>query len=193
MAICVAHVLWSSGRSSDLDQFESIHKAIGKSGAGTQDARQQINQAYVLMLSAQFQGFCRDLHSEAIDFLIDSLPTSSLRSVFQSEFQYGRKLDSGNPNVGNIGSDFNRLGFRFWDAVHAQNSALKVHQDALIALNEWRNAIAHQSFDPVRLGGSTRLRHSQIKTWRRSCDVLANAFVAVVSDRLMGLIGKRPW
>src|SRR5438874_8491654 len=116
MAICLAHVLWKSGRSSDLDQFESIHKTIGKSGSGTQDARQQINQAYVLMLSAQFQGFCRDLHSEAVDFVVDSLQAISLRSLLQSEFQYGRRLDSGNPTEQNIRSDFKRLGFDIWNS-----------------------------------------------------------------------------
>ncbi len=29
----------------------------------------------------------------------------------------GRKLDSGNPNPGNLGSDFNRFGLDFWAVV----------------------------------------------------------------------------
>jgi hypothetical protein len=193
MSVCIAHIIWKADRASQLDQFEQIHRSIGKTGSGTQDARQQINQAYVLMLSAQFQGFCRDLHSEAVDFLVDALQTTSLRSLLQSEFQYGRKLDSGNPTLENIRSDFKRLGFDILSSVKAINPALDVYRSNLLELNHWRNAIAHQDFDLAKLGGARRLRHSQIRAWRRSCDALANSFVAVVSSQLATLTGRIPW
>ena len=32
---------------------------------------------------------------------------------------FGRKLDHGNPNAGNLGADFGRLGLPFWSAVDA--------------------------------------------------------------------------
>ena len=36
------------------------------------------------MLSSQFQGFCRDLHSEAADALASAINPSSLRAIFRA-------------------------------------------------------------------------------------------------------------
>ena len=189
----VALVLWISDRSSALDEFEVIHKAIGHTGAGTRNARQQINQAYVLMLSGQFQGFCRDLHTEGVDHLARCIQPRSVQPLMTAEFQFARKLDSGNPTSGNVGSDFNRFGLKFWNAVLSHQPALTKHQAALAEMNEWRNAIAHQSFDAAGLGGTTVLRHLQVKAWRKSCDLLAAAFDDVLANQLTAVTGIRPW
>jgi hypothetical protein len=188
-----AWIFWKANRSAALSEFEVIHRKIGKTGPGTKHARQQVNQAYLLMLSGQFQGFCRDLHSECVDHLATCVQPPSVRAMLTAEFHFGRKLDTGNPNPGNIGNDFNRFGFDFWSALLAHDPRLKAQQDDLRAVNDWRNAIAHQSFDPVKLGGSTSLRHSQIKAWRKSCDVLADAFDDVVANQLFVITGIKPW
>jgi len=145
------------------------------------------------MLSGQFQGFCRDLHSERVNHLVSHVQPLSMRTMLTAEFHFGRKLDTGNPNPGNIGNDFNRFGFDFWSALFAYDPQLNAHQDELRLINEWRNAIAHQSFDPAKLGGSTALRHSQIKLWRKSCDVLAEAFDSVLANQLAVVTGSKPW
>ena len=116
-----------------------------------------------------------------------------MRGTLTAEFHFGRKLDTGNPNPGNIGNDFNRFGFDFWSALMSHDARLKALQDELRLINEWRNAIAHQSFDPAKLGGSATLRHSQIKSWRKSCDLLAGAFDVVVGDQLAVITGSKPW
>ncbi len=188
-----ALVLWRSDRSSALDEFEQIHKAIGHTGAGTRNARQQINQAYVLMLTGQFQGFCRDLHTEGVDHLASCIQPRSLQPLMTAEFQFARKLDVGNPSSGNVGSDFNRFGLKFWDAILAYQPSLALHQHALAEMNDWRNAIAHQSFDAASLGGAAVLRHVQVRTWRKSCDLLAGAVDAVLANQLAAITGVRPW
>src|SRR5947209_5971913 len=94
-------------RSDDLDEIENAHTSVGGTARGRRYATQQINHAYAMLLSSQFQGFCRDLHSECVDHLLASVP-DPLRTVFRSQFIAGRKLDAGNPNPGNIGADFNR-------------------------------------------------------------------------------------
>ncbi len=189
----IAWIFWKANRSAALAEFEVIHRMIGKSGPGTQHARQQINQAYLLMLSGQFQGFCRDLHSEGVDHIVTQVQPQSMRAMLTAEFHFGRKLDTGNPNFGNIVNDFNRFGFDFRGALVTHGSQLKAHCDQLQSINDWRNAIAHQSFDPVKLGGSATLRHSQIKSWRKSCDVLADAFDVVVANQLAVVTGSKPW
>lgn len=60
-------VHWSSKRSVGLEEIESAHRSVGGTGRGRRYATSQINQAYVVILSSQFQGFCRDLHSESTD------------------------------------------------------------------------------------------------------------------------------
>lgn len=189
----LALVMWQASRSTALDEFEEIHRMIGKAGTGTQHARQQVNQAYILMLSGQFQGYCRDLHSEGADHLAANLQPIALRGVVSVEFQFARKLDTGNPNSGNIGSDFNRFGLDFWQEVLDFGRNMKAHQSALKTINEWRNAIAHQNFDPAKLGGSAVLRHAQIKIWRKSCDALTVAFDAVLSRYLTRMTGIQSW
>jgi hypothetical protein len=55
--------LWNTDRRQALDQIAAAHAAVGGVGPGRRYATQQINQAYATLLSSQFQGFCRDLHS----------------------------------------------------------------------------------------------------------------------------------
>ena len=57
---------WEVERAAALDEREAAHRSVGGTGACRRVATQQINRAYVLLLCAQFQAFCRDLHTEAI-------------------------------------------------------------------------------------------------------------------------------
>ena len=100
---------WAKARAAQLDEIRAAHTAVGGSSSGRRYATQQINQAYLVMLSGQFQGFCRDLHSEAADVIAGSITPSLLQPVFRARLTEGRKLDSGNPTPGNLGSDFGRL------------------------------------------------------------------------------------
>src|SRR5579875_2854608 len=77
-----------------------------------------INYSYAALLSSHFQGFCRDLHSECIDLIIAIVPVQ-LEGLLRTEFAWNRSLDRGNPHPGAIGSDFNRLGVKFWAEVYA--------------------------------------------------------------------------
>jgi hypothetical protein len=60
-------------------------------------------------------------------------------------------------------------------------------------LNTWRNAIAHQDFDPAKLGGTKVLRLSLVRQWRSACNGLAVAFDAVMCHHLSVLSGTMPW
>src|SRR4028119_882755 len=66
-------------RSRELDQIAAAH-AAGDAAPGRRYATQQINRAYRVLLAAQFQGFCRDLHSEAVDHLIAPMPAGDVRT-----------------------------------------------------------------------------------------------------------------
>jgi hypothetical protein len=50
---------WMSVRVGELDETENAHRTVGGIQPGRKYATQQINQAYVMLLSSQFQRFCR--------------------------------------------------------------------------------------------------------------------------------------
>jgi hypothetical protein len=58
---------WRVDCAAALDEIEAAHGAVGGAGPGRRTATQQINYAYAVLLSSQFQRFCRDLHTEACD------------------------------------------------------------------------------------------------------------------------------
>src|SRR5258706_3633200 len=145
---------WEDNGVRALDQMEAAHAALGGTGPGRRHATQQINQAYAVMLSSQFQLFCRDLHTEAADLLTRTHVAPDIRfTILRTALTEGRKLDTGNPNPGNIGSDFDRLGLSFWGELSLAFPNLARWRLQLEELNRWRNAIAHQDFNPIRLGG----------------------------------------
>ena len=184
---------WHSIRAVALDEIESAHRMVGGSGPGRRYATQQINQAYAMLLSSHFQGFCRDLHSESVVHLVGSVTPSSMRLALQSEFFQFRKLDKGNPNPGNIGSDFNRLGMTFWADVDLDDARNQARKELLEDLNKWRNAIAHQDFDAAVLGGRVMLRLEEVKAWRKACDGLALSFDNVSRAYIHIVVGVSPW
>lgn len=184
---------WSGDRLAALDEIEGAHRAVGGAGRGRRFATQQINQAYAVLLSSQFQGFCRDLHAEAVDHLVVHLTPPPLRSVVREQLTVGLKLSHGNPNPGNLGADFGRLGLDLWPLLSAASPLTTSRQAKLKDLNTWRNAIAHQDLNPVKLGGRTELRLRDVRTWRSACNGLAFAFDAVVRAHLIALVGAAPW
>ena len=184
---------WRTERTRELDQIEAAHAAISGTGRGRRYATQQVNQAYAVLLSSQFQGFCRDLHSECLDHFVQAIAPESIRQAIRAEFLLHRRLDQANPNPGNIGADFNRFGLRFWGEVIAldrRNSQRRIH---LETLNLWRNAIAHQDFDPDKLGGKRTLQLPTVRSWRKACNGLAGAFDHVMASYLSSILGTSPW
>src|SRR4051795_12564910 len=105
---------WRTERLATLDEIESIHRSVGGTRPRRYSTTQQLNQAYALLLSSQFQGFCRELHSECARAVARFLPSVEFQRLLEDELEPGRKLDTGNPNPGNIGADFNRFGLLFW-------------------------------------------------------------------------------
>jgi hypothetical protein len=112
---------WSTSRAAVLDQMEHAHRSVGGTGPGRRLLTQHINQAYAVLLSSEFQGFCRDLHDECSECLVRPVTAPDLLTIYRSNFFFGRKLDSGNPNAGNLGADFNRFGFLFWQGIDADS------------------------------------------------------------------------
>lgn len=184
---------WRASRATKLDELENAHRAVGGRGRGRRYATQQLNQAYAVLLSSQFQGFCRDLHTEVSEYLVLAVEVEPLHAALRAAFTWNRALDRGNPNPGALGTDFNRYGITFWDSVHAVDHRNVRRHQRLEELNRWRNAIAHQDFDAEALGGATTLTLRTVRGWRSACNGLAMSFDTVMRAHLRRLIGTIPW
>ena len=182
---------WITIRSRSLDEILAAHQGLGGTGRGRRFATQQVNYAYGVLLSSQFQGFCRDLHSESVELLVQGINSTTLRSACNEAFTRGRKLDFGNPNPGNIGNDFNLMGVAFWTKVIALSPLNTARRNRLEDLNLWRNAIAHQDFS--KTPGGSKLRLAQVAVWRRTCNHLVRAFDRVMQAHIGSVTGIAPW
>ena len=181
---------WNDERIPALNEIEDAHESVGGSERGRRFATQQINYAYAAILSSQFQAFCRDLHSESIDYLVTVVP-ATLEDALRVEFLLNRTLDRGNPHPGGIGSDFNRLGVDFWPEVYALHASNNRRRELLLELIDWRNAIAHQDFIPV--GGNPTLHLARVRAWRSAAHALTGFFDRVMCGYLGGLMGAFSW
>ena len=109
---------WQTVRQQELDQFLAAHAKTGGTGPGRRYATEQLNYAYLAAVAAQFQGFCRDLHSEAVGAFAAAAPRIS--AIIVLTLTKNRRLDQGNAHEGTIAEDFARVGMEgFWDRVAA--------------------------------------------------------------------------
>jgi hypothetical protein len=184
---------WFSESRRALDEIAAAHRAVGRRGPGRRFAAQQINQAYVVLLSSQFQRFCRDLHTDCVNHLLAHPALQPFEAILHPRFVDGRRLDAGNPNPGNIGSDFGRLGVKFWDGLRRLDRHNEMRQHRLESMNHWRNAIAHQDFRSPHLGGRSNLRFMEVRQMRAACNRLAVDMDRMMYAYLIQTTGAAPW
>jgi hypothetical protein len=184
---------WDTTRTAELDEIEAAHAAVGGTGRGRRCATEQINHAYAVLLTAQFQGFCRDPHSECVEHFVHATTSPGVRDALLTLFLLNRGLDRGNASAGILGGDFGRLGIEFWARVYDEDPRNRPRREALEQLNAWRNAIAHQDFDPAVLGGTAALHLTQVRAWRRACDHLAQSFDRTMRAYFLAAIGIAVW
>jgi len=67
---------WQQSRRVKLDEIVEAHRAVGGTARGRRDATEQVNHAYAVLLASQFQGFCRDLHSERVHHIVQQVPAA---------------------------------------------------------------------------------------------------------------------
>jgi hypothetical protein len=188
---------WQGPNADELDRLEQAHQTLGGSAPGRRWRLQHLNDAYIVLLAAYFQSFCRDLHSEAASAMARAVQPAGVRDALLAAMQANRRLDRGNASAENIGQDFARFGMTFWAQVDEHDTRNKARRARFDQLLIWRNAIAHQDFQfsQQQRGklGATNRSLAWIKRWRANCDLLAMAFDAVLGQQLRTLSGESPW
>src|SRR5262249_13651105 len=135
-------------------------------------------RAYVTLLSAHFQGFCRDLYTEASLKVVDKIRQVGLRPIVQAQFATGLKLEKGNPTLDALAEDFGRFGIVDLRSALGNAPPADAHKGRLNAMNKCRNKCAHgERVIP-------ELLLPNIQDWRQSCDWLAARLNTVMYNRL---------
>ena len=188
-----ALLTWRGDRIPRLQNVEADCLHLEALHAATPNRVQEYIRSYAVLLCSEFQAFCRDLHDDCADNFVASATPIPLQRLLRLQCVYGRKLDTGTPNPGNLGADFNRYSLDLWMAVLAMDPGHASRRHRLALLNAWRNAIAHHNYDPAELGGTTTLTIPQVRDWLSDCDAFAVSFDALLRNHLQTILGVVPW
>lgn len=177
---------WQNDRKPRLNHIEM--QCVGSQGLVPPNPQlvDENVRGYIVLLSAHFQGFCRDLYTECAQ-IVTSKVRLSLQVLIQDQFAAHRALDHGNPSAENLRRDFER--FRLTLNLAAVDPANPGRLDALSRLNRWRNIAAHEGTVPA--GGLPNL--ADLGTWRQSCDGLATSLDGIMYNQLRRPLRRAPW
>jgi hypothetical protein len=143
-------------------------------------------RGYVLLLSAHFQGFCRDLYTECAQTILSRVRVR-LRLAISKQFTAHRRLDHGNPSIENLGIDYGRFGFTL--DLSGADPANAIRITNLGQVNKWRNAAAHHGNVPM----GPPLDMPMLQIWRNSCDGLATSLDEIMYTTMLRVLSRKPW
>lgn len=181
-----ALIAWSTDSAAALAQ-------LAADDSSPSERPRQFDYAYVLLLCAHFQAYCRSLHSDATQALAESIDPE-IGAVLDDNLSFARQLDHRNAQPGTLAADFKRFGIAFWTVVEEADVRNAKRRRQLEALNAWRNAIAHHDVESRRNELIPReATAGACRTWHGALDGLAQTFDRVLAERLQALIGFDPW
>lgn len=144
-------------------------------------------RAYVTLLSAHFQGFCRDLYTEASQKVVSRIKQAGLRPIIQAQFATELRMEKGNPTLDALAVDFSRFGIADLRTAIGTAPSADTHKGKLKAMNGCRNKCAHG--EPV----IPELLLANIQDWRTTCDWFATQLNMFVYDMLRKAFRGSPW
>jgi hypothetical protein len=188
---------WRGTSARALDEIESLHRLVEETSESAPALARQITYAYAALTLAQFQRYCRAVHTEAVDALVGVMPGSAeLARVLGGVMVERRFLDRGNPTPSNLNQDFMRFRFKLWPSVEGDDGRNRRRKEKLTQLCEWRNAIAHGDISRRQAAGKLVPRELDFQTcrdWRRALDGLAVSIDAVTARHCRALGCSEPW
>lgn len=92
---------WHSDRVPRLREIDAQCAATVSTPTPNPQLTDENLRGYAVLLSAHFQGFCRDLYTECA-LVVASKVRTSLQPLVQEQFAFHLSLDHGNPTHANI-------------------------------------------------------------------------------------------
>lgn len=179
-------LLWASDRIAGLNEVDTQCAATHALANPNPQLVDENLRGFILLLSAHFQGYCRDLYSECASIIAFRI-RATMRVLVQRQFDANRLLDHGNPSLDVLKKDFNRFGFTLDMAAHdPANHARLAH---LKQLNRWRNIAAHHGIVPPE--GLPPL--TTVQDWKNSCNGLATSLDDILYNQLRRTLRRSPW
>lgn len=104
---------WRSERHSEILAARTTAESVAGQTPEEVIAGQALSN-YLLVATAEFQGFCSDLYDEAVSAVIDHLRAlvgirQEMVSIVWQALTQDTRLSKGNPNHPNLKADFSRL------------------------------------------------------------------------------------
>ena len=170
---------------------------VGGPGRGRRTKTQQLNNALVLALAAEYQGFLRDLHDEAVQAIVrHAVSDLPMRDLIGAGLRRSRELDAQTPREERVSRGFARIGMDdLWDRI--KSSLPKRGRHWVVEyrrLLNARNAIAHA--DEARLAQirqeGCKIDLAQIRAWRNALNGLARVTNLAVQEYLEEQTGHTP-
>ena len=187
---------WRGASARALDEIESLHRLAEGAQQRGSALTEQITHVYAALILAHFQRYCRGAHTEATKALVEAMPHSRSAVVLEDLLTEGRHLDRGNPTPANLGRDFGRFGFNFWEAVDADDRRNRARRKELDRLCGWRNSIVHGDVPGNRASGNLEPRALSLdacRAWRRAVGAMVNSIDRAVAKQCQSLGCPRPW
>jgi hypothetical protein len=198
-----ALVEWFGPRRMNIEELVRAHAAIGNVGPGAGPGRpplrgtEQLNEALVLRLMTEFQGFVRDLLDlTTIKIVRSSGCTPAYQAQIITAMTRNREIDRGNPRIDAIKDDLSRLGVTsIGQQLIDKNPAHAVDVAWLKDLVKLRNALAHDDQDELRnlSRSGTRASKRYVINSRACLGRMAKALDEVVWDYLRDSFSTDPW
>jgi hypothetical protein len=191
----VARSSWTTSRAARLNQLAEARRLLRGSGPRNRGPLEALNWSMILVLTAEFQGFARELHDEAADFLASSMARGDLNyfEIARNNLTAKRELDSANAKPSSINADFNRLGISdLWTEIEHSHSAGTHWRAQLGILNAARNAIAHNNPRKLQALG-VPINARTIRSWRACCNGVSRQMDIILKTHLFTTTGRRPW
>jgi hypothetical protein len=190
------HLTELSTAGKRLDELERVHADARGTGPGRRWGTEQLNRSLFVVLVAQFQIYCRDLHDEAIDVHV-AAANARQADVLRTLLTQGRKIDVQNPPPAALGSDFGRLGFQLIPTLKAQGTEIEDALESLDLLVKFRNAVAHDNESVLQgllSGGDIKATLTSYRAYRKTLNKLVDTMDQVVAEELAsGLQIPPPW
>jgi hypothetical protein len=187
---------WRGTSARALDEIESLHRLAEGAWQHGSALTEQITYVYAALILAHFQRYCRGAHTEATKALVEAMPLPGLAVVLEDLLTEGRHLDRGNPTPTNLGRDFGRFGFNFWEAIEADDRHNGTCRRELDRLCDWRNGVVHGDIPGKRASGRlvpSDLSLDACRGWRRAVGALVISIDRAVAKQCQSLGCPRPW
>ena len=191
-----AKSVWDTESSERLGELERVHTVVRGRGPGRRWYTDQLNRSLFVALVAQFQIYCRNLHSDAVAAYLSPV-SAPQHEVLQRLLVQDLQLNRRNPRRGVLGRDFRRLGLDLIGIMNAQSTRVRGDLERLDLLIDFRNAIVHGNELAIQshiAAGLVATNLKSYKQFKKTTDRLVNTMDSVVSTYLADeLRTSPPW